>query len=124
MSDGTSRTALAYNLSIEGIHTYHVGRAEILVHNTCDLNGLMLSKNQGSKLTTGQASGLAEWLGYAKVSGRQSHGQAIYTNGKNFISPDADTHSLGVWKMASKVDGFGAKTRLGTYDALLQWYKK
>lgn len=32
---GTARTALAYNLSIEGIHTYHVGDAGILVHNVC-----------------------------------------------------------------------------------------
>jgi hypothetical protein len=32
---GTSRAALAYNLSVEGIHTYHVGEAEILVHNVC-----------------------------------------------------------------------------------------
>lgn len=32
---GTAREALAYNLSVEGIHTYHVGDAEVLVHNTC-----------------------------------------------------------------------------------------
>lgn len=34
---GTRRNALAYNLSIEGVHTYHVGESEILVHNTCSL---------------------------------------------------------------------------------------
>lgn len=32
---GTAREALAYNLSVEGIHTYHVGDGEILVHNVC-----------------------------------------------------------------------------------------
>lgn len=32
---GTAREALAYNLSVEGIHTYHVGQRAILVHNTC-----------------------------------------------------------------------------------------
>ena len=32
---GTERQALAYNLSVEGIHTYHVGETEILVHNVC-----------------------------------------------------------------------------------------
>ena len=32
---GTTRTTTAYNLSVEGIHTYHVGGAEILVHNNC-----------------------------------------------------------------------------------------
>lgn len=32
---GTERTALAYNLSIAGVHTYHVGDDAILVHNDC-----------------------------------------------------------------------------------------
>ncbi len=31
----STRQALAYNLSVEGIHTYHVGDNEILVHNVC-----------------------------------------------------------------------------------------
>ncbi|MEU4390245.1 RHS repeat-associated core domain-containing protein [Kribbella sp. NPDC023855] len=30
-----ARAATAYNLSVEGIHTYHVGADELLVHNTC-----------------------------------------------------------------------------------------
>jgi len=34
---GTARETLAYNLSVEGIHTYHVGDAEILVHNQCTI---------------------------------------------------------------------------------------
>ncbi len=36
---GTAREALAYNLSVDGIHTYHVGQSEILVHNTCPIHG-------------------------------------------------------------------------------------
>jgi hypothetical protein len=36
---GTDREAQAYNLSIEGIHTYHVGRDEILVRD-CRNNGV------------------------------------------------------------------------------------
>lgn len=34
---GTARDTLAYNLAVEGIHTFHVGASEILVHNdsTC-----------------------------------------------------------------------------------------
>jgi RHS repeat-associated protein len=32
---GTERTAQVYNLSIAGIHTYHVGDDAVLVHNTC-----------------------------------------------------------------------------------------
>jgi len=33
---GTVRNGLAYNLEIEGVHTYHVGPDAILVHNDCD----------------------------------------------------------------------------------------
>ena len=32
---GTARKALAYNLAVEAIHTYHVGQDEVLVHNDC-----------------------------------------------------------------------------------------
>ena len=39
-----SRQALACNLSVEGIHTYHVGQEEILVHNTCDVPGMLGAK--------------------------------------------------------------------------------
>lgn len=53
---GTAREALAYNLTVEGIHTYHVGESEILVHNTCPITGL----NNGDHLPTGQALDKAE----------------------------------------------------------------
>jgi hypothetical protein len=32
----TTVEGLAYNLTVEGIHTYHVGRLHVLVHNTSD----------------------------------------------------------------------------------------
>ncbi|WP_158544790.1 polymorphic toxin-type HINT domain-containing protein [Blastococcus sp. TF02-9] len=35
----TARSARAYNLSVEGLHTYHVGDRRILVHNKCWING-------------------------------------------------------------------------------------
>jgi hypothetical protein len=35
----TARQGAAYNLSIQGIHTYHVGDNEILVHNMCPTGG-------------------------------------------------------------------------------------
>lgn len=35
---GSARTAPAYNLSVKGIHTYHVGAEGVLVHNTCDVD--------------------------------------------------------------------------------------
>ena len=31
----TSRIGLAYNLSVDGFHTYHVGEDQLLVHNKC-----------------------------------------------------------------------------------------
>lgn len=37
LQPGTMRADLAYNLSVEGIHTYHVGHSEVLVHNECPL---------------------------------------------------------------------------------------
>ena len=36
MDPSSSTVELAYNLAVDGIHTYHVGSMEILVHNTCD----------------------------------------------------------------------------------------
>ncbi len=35
LQGGTERRALAYNLSVQGIHTYHVGEQAVLVHNSC-----------------------------------------------------------------------------------------
>jgi hypothetical protein len=35
---GSARLGFAYNLSIDEIHTYHVGAAQVLVHNTCGVN--------------------------------------------------------------------------------------
>jgi RHS repeat-associated protein len=48
---GSERAELAYNLSVEGIHTYHVGTAEILVHNECgpSLFGSLQNASQGIK---------------------------------------------------------------------------
>lgn len=51
LSLGTTRETLAYNLSVEGIHTYHVGQNEILVHNTCDARGLWQIAKEGTAAT-------------------------------------------------------------------------
>jgi hypothetical protein len=40
----TARQGAAYNLSIQGIHTYHVGDNEILVHNMCPPEEEQLSR--------------------------------------------------------------------------------
>ncbi|MGH8009757.1 MAG: polymorphic toxin-type HINT domain-containing protein, partial [Candidatus Binatia bacterium] len=41
LRDTASRTALAYNLSVDGIHTYHVGAGAILDHNTCPIGDVL-----------------------------------------------------------------------------------
>jgi len=51
--------------------------------------------------------------------------QRISGRGPKYISPDADVHSGGVWKGANTVkDLFNKSTRLGTYDANLNWIGK
>lgn len=48
-------------------------------------------------------------------------GAPIFTNGKNFISPDLDGHNGGIWKMAKSIKNLQDKrTRMGTYDANLK----
>ncbi|MDV8147433.1 polymorphic toxin-type HINT domain-containing protein [Arthrobacter sp. B10-11] len=48
---GTARQAIAYNLEVEGIHTYHVGHDEILVHNTCKVRGFWEITQEGTTAT-------------------------------------------------------------------------
>jgi hypothetical protein len=43
LKGSSEHTATAYNLSVEGVHTYHVGAEELLVHNTC---GVPISKGR------------------------------------------------------------------------------
>ena len=52
-----------YNLEVEDFHTYYVSDSNVLVHNMCK-----------------EAETVAEKLGYSKVKGQQSHGQAVFTN--------------------------------------------
>jgi len=57
--------------------------------------------------------------GFTKVKG-QSHGQPVFSDGKRFISPDADGHVGGIWKMADSIENLRKKeTRIGTFDASL-----
>jgi filamentous hemagglutinin len=43
-----------------------------------------------------------------------SHGRPVFYNGRNYISPDVDMHSGGVWNMFDR-----RGNRIGTYDANL-----
>jgi hypothetical protein len=93
----------AYNLQIDGIHTYYAGTTPVLVHNSC------------GPLTNSQAGDMAGRLGYHPTNFR-SNGQRVFIDGKNYITQDVDSHSGGLWKMARKPDGFGRTTRTGAYD--------
>ena len=80
-------------------HTYFVGSdgwgLSVWVHNSC-------------------ADEAAE-LGFTKRVKDppfNSHGQPVFQKGSQYITPDADSHIGGVWKLFRK-DG----TRLGTLDA-------
>jgi RHS repeat-associated protein len=72
-----------------------------------------------ARLTTSQAEDLAEWLGYTKrVKDAPffSKGQAVFTNGKNFITQDIDMHKIeATWKM---FDRYGKRVGTYTYDLL------
>ncbi len=50
----------------------------------------------------------------------RSHGQKIYTNDKDFITPDKDGHNGGIWKKANKLDDLLKNKRTGTYDKNLK----
>jgi RHS repeat-associated protein len=68
------------------------------------------------------ARAAAERLGYDKVVKNppfDSHGQKVFTNGKDYITRDVDAHIGGVWKKFNR-----AGNRVGTYDADLNYLGK
>ncbi len=68
------------------------------------------------KVTAKQAIAEAEKLGFEKTN-YYYKGQPIFKKGNRYISPDADIHNGGVWKMADSVKNLEHKsTRMGTYD--------
>ena len=106
-----------YNFHVEDYHTYYVSDVGVLVHNKCGMNN-------------SEATAAAKELGYTKVSGASSHGNAVFTNSKapravRYITADVDVHSGGVWKAAKSIADLGSKTtRSGTYNAFLEWIAK
>lgn len=51
----------------------------------------------------------------------RSNGEPIFTNGKNYITPDNTGYNGGILKMAKAIKGLGKKeTRMGTYDRNLK----
>jgi len=72
-----------------------------------------------TKMTTKEATEAARKLGFEKTN-YTSHGQPVFKDGNRYITPDIDSHSGGVWKMANSVEDLASKeTRLGTFDANL-----
>jgi len=66
--------------------------------------------------TTKEAESAASELGFAKTNDRV-HGEAVFSDGKRFITRDRDGHNGGAWKMADSVEALKSKqTRSGTYD--------
>lgn len=91
----TIRTTV-HNLTIDGTPNYFVGPDGVWVHNgKCPWDTL------------------ADSLGYTRMRDYpfNSHGQKVYKNRGKFITPDADSHIGGTWKMFDRQGN-----RLGTYN--------
>ncbi len=82
----TVRGGLAYNLAVEDIHTYHVGRDEILVHNTCSIHGNSLSSPKPTTLyRLDDADGnLLKW-GITSRTNPQSRYAQTFLRDKNLV---------------------------------------
>jgi hypothetical protein len=69
----TARTSLAYNLSVEDIHTYHVGDGAVLVHNSCYSSLDALNDPKALEgLTPSQIDDLARNAGFEVLPGKAS----------------------------------------------------
>ena len=80
-------------------------------------NTVTFTQGKGSKATRIKTS-IPD--GYRKIKDL-SHGNPVYTNGKNYITPDVDGHNGGIWKMGKSVKALQNKeTRMGTYNANLK----
>ena len=107
-----------------GIH-YLTGKdiGSLSVLNVNQANSAGGGKTEGETTSEGEspdsasAADKAKELGYdrkVKDPPFNPHGQPVFTNGKDFITPDADQHNGGEWK------GFDRRgNRTGTYDGNL-----
>jgi hypothetical protein len=71
------------------------------------------SEGRDARMTNKQAREAASELGYKPIKDPpfDSHEQPVFQQGNRYISPDADVHSGGTWKMFDR-----AGTRLGTFN--------
>ncbi|MFF2020637.1 polymorphic toxin-type HINT domain-containing protein [Streptomyces sp. NPDC058171] len=140
----TQQTAV-YNLTVADLHTYYVlaGATPVLVHNSnCDLpegytsspalkgdpyhpDSVAARSQQNRELYAGTVGDRAGALGYrtripAQKAPFNSHGQVVFSNGKNYITPDVDGHNVSDgWKMFNRKG-----QRIGTYDPDLNYLKE
>ncbi|MDK1472402.1 polymorphic toxin-type HINT domain-containing protein [Streptomyces sp. 549] len=137
--------AAVFNLTVANMHTYYVlaGQTPVLVHNSnCDLpegytsspalkgdpyhpDSVAGRSAQNRELYAGSVGDRAGGLGYrtripAQKAPFDSHGQVVFSNGKNYITPDVDGHNVtGGWKMFNR-----RGQRIGTYDPDLNYLKE
>ncbi|UPT75518.1 MAG: toxin C-terminal domain-containing protein [Elusimicrobiota bacterium] len=83
-----------------------------------------LERPSSVRMTAKEAEKAAKELGYDKKipahkAPFNSHGRPVFQSGNKYITPDADGHNGGVWKMFNR-----AGQRLGTYDKNLVWIGK
>lgn len=140
-----AKHARTYNLTVDDLHTYYVlaGATPVLVHNSnCDLpEGYTSSpalkgdpyhpdtvkerSRENRELYAGTVADRAGALGYrtripAQKAPFNSHGQVVFSNGKNYITPDVDGHNVtDGWKMFNR-----RGQRIGTYDSDLNYLKE
>ncbi|MCQ4087548.1 polymorphic toxin-type HINT domain-containing protein [Saccharibacillus sp. JS10] len=120
------RQTTVYNMTVEGFHTYFVSGLGIWVHNDeCGVLKTQKQRGPTEKLTNSQVRDLANYLGYKEVKGNNSKGLLFKKGNRDFITQDLDSHVGGTWKRAKKIEYLNNdKTRLGTYDAHLNWIAK
>lgn len=75
-----------------------------------------LPGRSSNPLTTSQATDMAKRLGFKRTRDL-SQKQAVFTDGKVYITQDRTSHTGGLWKMARTPEALSSKrTRMGTYD--------
>lgn len=74
----------AYNLEIDDIHTYHVSRVQVLVHNTCLLSNSPSSRQLGKNLEEAGTSRPSDSAAHHIVAGRAKSAAQARTVLKDF----------------------------------------
>ncbi|MFV0543016.1 MAG: RHS repeat-associated core domain-containing protein [Marinicella pacifica] len=120
-----NRTDITYNFTIDEFNTYYVTEYGVLVHNCDDIykssgspslkddayhpNSVAQRRAKNEKhYNAFNPKGKAHELGFDRRIAPQrapfdSHGQPVFFNGKNYITPDVDAHNVtNGWKMFDK----------------------